>query len=165
MEEFSTMKPYNKRYRSRNPQPNYSNFGKPEYVDSLGREYKLADRESTDRLLGNLDGNTSDLFDSNSHSLYSSEDKGSCVLWVRIPIRTKNTVEFPDSQSGERLDLLQVNNMVEASAVVEKCFYGSKKKTGYIVVSALKTRGQADPSKWKHISSKNHRETIEKTLF
>lgn len=126
------------------PQPSYSKFGKIDYVDSLGREYH---RVSND--------DDSDLTPSD----------GEVKFWVKIPIRLKNNVGFPDSQGQEKIKLLDVNSYTESSGIIEGSFYGPRRKTGYVTIKNIKTSDFTDPQEWGHIVNKKDRQKFKKEPF
>lgn len=124
-------------YRGRNSGPNYSEF-KAEIIDSNGREYQLA------RL--------------------QQEDEGNTLLWCRLPISLRRTVQPPDTRlGGESLKLLDLSTMKELRATVHASFFaGAKAVTGSVVLADLRVIGDANPEEWSHLIDKEDRIKPEK---
>lgn len=139
------------RKKAKFPQPSYSDFGTPHYVDSKGREYVIAKGRGSTFEEGEETLHVKKL---TNPDMYNSQFHGDSVMWVKIPKNLEKDVLFPDAQDREELRLINVANNVEATAVVDSCFYGRQRKTGYATLSNFKTLGQARPEEWKHIINK-----------
>lgn len=157
--------PYSRRSASINPGPSYRLFERVDYVDSYGREYMIATKSEADNLLGELDGISGQSSLVSQQSLYSEETKGTCVMWIRIPIYLKNTVGYPDAQMNESLKLLNTSSYIEASARVGRCMHEPRRKSGYVVLSNFTTKGQTDPTDWKHLINREERVKHQKSHF
>jgi hypothetical protein len=116
-------------YKSRNPQPNYYNFGKPEFIDTKGRLYKIATGPFRNQYIES--GDITDPFTKTSQ--YEKEYHGFQVLWAKLPIPNKG-VEFPDAQSNEKLVLYDIKSMTKCTAVVDSSFFEARRKTGTVMV-------------------------------
>lgn len=151
-------------YWAKYPQPNYSAFKTPDFVDQLGREYKkpVKDHRLPESLResGKISANEVET------PLYSELDNGRTLFWIRIPIRLRDNVGFPSvSPFGETIRMLDVDKYVELVGKVEECYYGPGRKTGYVIVSGLKSLGQVDPDKWKSLVSKDNLKKYKKSPF
>lgn len=151
-------------YWAKNPQPNYSNFGTPDFVDRLGREYRLPKKSNKMRKELEESGQIRKRPDSEDQQLGTGEDLGKQLLWIKIPIWLRNSVGFP-STDGKKLRILDTKSYTEMSMRVDSCFYGSNRKTGYLQVDKLKSMGSADPKEWQDIIRRSKREKKVKTPF
>lgn len=154
-------------YNAKTPEPNYSEFGKigVQYVDMKGREYILARGSETVRQY--VESGDITVPDFNEPDRQFTENVGTQLLWIRIPIHLRGTVEFPDS-NREALTLYFVRDQVLCTGQTDGVFVsGPKKKTGFVVLRNFSTHGQvSDPSKYGHLVSKEKRvKGIVRTLF
>lgn len=135
--------------RKRYNTPSYKDMKKIDYVDQEGREYSVI------RDADNADQNSPAAIFSDP-GLYERTHVGRISLYVRIPVRLKNT-QFPDAQSKRQLRLYHVSKGVEAVGVVDSCFCVARAKTGYVELKDVKTLGQTDPNEWAHVMSVDKR--------
>lgn len=170
-EERATRKKYRKvnqdeeevkEYRARNPQPNYSNFKRPQYVDMSGREYKLATGDLVEQYI-----NTGRI----SHPefeqppLSGESSWGTQLFWIRIPIYLRGNVEFPQAEGGV-VTLYHEQSQVLCTGITDGVYYGQRRKTGYIVLSKFTSHGQvADPSLYAHLIDEDKKIKRKRTLF
>lgn len=122
-------------YHARTPQPNYSEFGKAEFVDAHGRHYKIPPTdEQVLRLLAGTDPRTT----------------STRILWIRLPIR-KGGSHMESPRQGDRLRLYQLRSQREATCLVEQNFMGPRAATGYLRVTSfvVSVNPSVNPSEWK----------------
>ena len=153
---------YKPKYRAKYPQLVYSEFGKPDFVDTLGREYRVARGSFADQLSN--EGRVS-----NDHflepKLRASQKIGTLLLWIRIPIRTHGQVKFPEAV-GEELEFFWAKQQVRASASTDGVYYGERRKTGYMFVRDFITYGQVkNPSVYDHLYVKEKMPRYKKSIF
>lgn len=123
--------PSNPEYEAKHPEPNYSEFKRPEFVDLKGRQYRLA-KKGVDARASNLQG-------------------ADIVLHVRLPIRRGGSrMELP--QPDEDLLMLQLRTQRLTTARVVETYFSPRAATGRVSVEALLIGNPvADPSLWKHV--------------
>ena len=149
-------------YHARNPGPNYSQFKKPEYVDTKGREYKLASGPVVDRLVRSGTVTNPEF---SEPDLRNEQQLGTQVFWIRIPIYLRGTVPFPDPED-EGISLFHVATQVSAGGFTNGVFLEGKNKTGYVILNRFETYGQvADPSQYSHLVDEDKKIKRRKTLF
>jgi hypothetical protein len=138
------------KYKAKNPQPNYYNFGKkPEYIDTMKRHYKLATGLVKQRLVD--EGEITNPYFSQP-DMYKPRSYGKQAFWIRIPISLRGKVNYPDVNSSEEIELYHVDTMTKCTAVVEACFHGGRKKTGYVVLKDFSSHGSdRDHNKFEEI--------------
>ncbi len=141
-------------YAAKTPEPNYSQFKKllkkkNVYIDSLGREYILATGAMRDKYVAQGYITSEDFSEPDLNSI---ESVGTLIFWIRIPIKLRNWVPFPDP-TGETLTLYYPKDQILCEAITDGVFYsGPKKKTGYVILRNFKTFGQvADPEQYEAI--------------
>lgn len=136
--------------RKKNPQPNYSNFGKPEYIDDLGREYKLA-TGTVKQSLVETGEDTAQNFE--KPELYSEDYIGTKAFFMRIPIDTRDQVPIPDAGFGTSpLQLFDIKTQVVCEGTIDSVFFHKRRKTGYMVMRDFATLGKSsDPSAWQQV--------------
>jgi hypothetical protein len=133
-------------YKAKYPQPNYHNFSKPEYRDTKGREYKLATGFVKQRLVDQGDI-TQPKF--TVPDLYEHQFHGTQVFWVRIPVSRSKKFEIPDVNSNEKVELYHYFNTTKCTGTVESCFFGPRRKTGYIILRDFTSYGsETDPREY-----------------
>lgn len=141
-------------YRAKYPFPNYTSFGRAEYFDTDGREYKLAP-DSSD-LVKNLKERGEPI---NTHYRYPKRNKdqsiGSLVMWVRIPIRTRNEVLFPDPLEQQQLILYHIESQVPLVATVKSTFHRPNGKTGYTILMGVASQGET-PNPGEYLDAMRH---------
>jgi len=131
-------------YRAKYPFPNYTAFKNPQYFDTQGREYKVADPESdvVNQLVSRGESINTD-FD--KPDISNTVNIGTLAMWIRIPIATRNQVQFPNE--SEIVHLFHIETQVAVSADVETLFHRPLGKTGYILMRNFITHGRlADPA-------------------
>jgi len=122
------------------PNPNYTTFGRPEYLDSMGREYSLTKGDLRkkyidDRII------TDETYEKPSQ--FIDEEIGSLVLNIRIPIRTRNTVQNPSAfLGGDSIDLIHIETQIICTCSVDSIFMSGRRKTGYLIVKNFRTFGK-----------------------
>ena len=138
-------------YAARTPEPNYAQFGRigAQYVDERGREYILATGPLVDAYV-----RAGDI----QHPYFITPDPrgvhemGTQIFWVRIPIRLRGSVEFPDP-AGERLEMYFWREQIRCEGRVDGVFVsGPKKGTGYVIVRDFVTLGRPDkPAEYEKV--------------
>lgn len=137
-----------KKYKAQYPQPSYSNFGKAEFVDLTGREYKLAKK----MMIGE-----DPILDMNSISLNSEKEWGTQIFWIKIPIWQRKSIGFPEAEN-EKITFYDPKTQVIATGTTDGVFHGSKAATGYIVLRNFMTLGQtSEPQEYEYLVDKNLR--------
>lgn len=141
-------------YSAKTPEPNYSQFKaqlkkKNVYIDLMGREYILASGDMRDKYVTQGFITSPDYKEPNPSSI---ESVGTLLFWIRIPIKLRNRVPFPDPE-GEKLTLYYPKEQILCRAITDGVFYsGPKKKTGYVVMRNFKTFGQViDPDRYESV--------------
>ena len=142
------------RYKAKTPEPNYSEFKqllkkKNVYIDLLGREYLLAEGSARDNYTRRGYITNTKYREANPTLI---EDVGTLLFWIRIPIKLKNHIPFPDP-TDENLTLYFPRDQVICRGITDGVFYsGPKKKTGYVVIRNFKTFGQvSNPKEYEDI--------------
>ena len=136
-------------YHSQTPQPNYSEFKKPEFIEiPNGRQYKIARGKDAQIF---IDNGTISNPAPKTFSLDTKFNYGNQVLWIRIPINTKKKVLFPNP-GRDTLTLYHINTQVICNCSVEKEFNKPRAATGYVIVKGFTSNGQvADPSEYEYL--------------
>lgn len=133
----------NPSYRAKYPFPNYTSFRKPEYFDTYGREYKLAPESS--ELVQNLK-TRGEPINTNYTSPHRTRNQtiGSLVMWMRIPIHTRNEVMFPEVVFEQnQLQLYHIESQVPLTATVKSVFHRPNGKTGYAILTNVYSQGES----------------------
>lgn len=123
-------------YETKNPHPNYHEFGRAQFVDQLGRQYRIAKQgEGVRAARGEIVPDISD----------------TQLLYVRLPIR-KGGSSLAQPQPGDRLILYQLRTQRSGHALVEESYFSARAATGTIRVRHFVLGNPvADPSQWKHL--------------
>lgn len=126
-------------YKAKYPHPNYSNFGKPEYIDSEGRHYKLAKGSVKEKLV-----NEGEIVNTEfkSPDIYKPRSYGKQVFWIKIPISLRGSANFPNPESNEQIVMYHVDTGTKCTAYTNSCFHGKRRKTGYIILDDVKSHGK-----------------------
>lgn len=135
------------------PGPNYRSFKKAEYIDSEGREYKIADGPLKTSY---IDDGTIKNFDFKGPIQNKNNFVGSQLLWSRIPISTRNLVKNPSGfASGEQLNLIHIETQIPCTCIVNKSIFKGKMKTGWVLVDEFYIEGEkASPKLYKKYINK-----------
>ena len=138
-------------YLSANPQPSYSNFHKPDYIDTTGREYKYASENH--------------VFNPDT-TLDAREWPGEYKFWIRLPIWQRKSIGFPEAE-GEQITFYHPKLQVTATGITDGVFHSPKGATGYVILKNFKTLGPlVDPKEYEYLVDKQMKTIfIEKTLF
>jgi hypothetical protein len=98
-------------YHARTPEPNYSEF-QPRLADALGREYAVAEHQP---------------------------DDGRLLLWIRLPIRLRRTVDFP--VLGDDVELFDTQTQHLVIGKIDGIFVsGPTKATGHLFLADARKR-------------------------
>jgi hypothetical protein len=134
-------------YQAKTPHPNYWEFGKPQYVDLQGRQYRIADKSFIEK---SIDSGMLIYPAPDELPLQKKEFWGTQALFVKIPKNQKN-VTFPEA-GVDSLQLIHVDSQVIVKCSVESAFYYPRSKTGHLIVKHFTSIGQApDPSLYKDL--------------
>ncbi len=144
-------------YRAKNPQPSYSKFKEPDFIDQYGREYAVAKgdfvEQQRERGVDITDGFA-------APSTTSDQAWGGQLLWFRMPIALRHTVGLPDAHEGA-VKLFNVRNQVVATGVIDEAFVYPRRRTGYVVLRNVSSSGQAaDPSLWTPLLRENLKKSV-----
>lgn len=144
-------------YRAKNPQPNYSKFSEPDFIDQYGREYKVAKgdfvEQQRERGVDIADGFA-------TPSTTADQAWDAQLLWFRMPIPLRHTVGLPDAREGA-IKLYNVRNQVVAAGVIDEAFVYPRRRTGYVVLRNVSSSGQvADPSVWTPLLRENLKKSV-----
>lgn len=148
-------------YYAKNPQPNYSDFGNAQFIDSDGREYKVAKGPFLEL---QEDHGVIVIPGFKTPSTEENQSWGSQVMWCRVPTALRGTVNMLRGDEGSIL-LYHLGNQVECYAVVENVV-GTRKATRAVIFNSVISTGQAaDPSKWIPMEKDNLHTHIVKKAF
>ena len=129
-------------YIQKNPHPNYQSFGRTEFVDSLGREYRTPKNEverNQSIIISQNDRNRPKDWDSLKINPYAQFRISKQILFVRLP-RSKLNLEPP--KIGENLKLWHNVTSLYSEAVVKETYFRARRKTGYIIIKDWHTKQQ-----------------------
>lgn len=141
-------------YQRKYPNPNYYNFGKPQFVDGEGREYRLAQDDNSIKK-GMVDKGIITKSVDLDRINREGTNFGTQMLWMKIPSKKRKSVFdsgsvlAPDA-SGEKLILYDYVTQTPFSATTNSVYLGSKRKTGYVLLDNFVSLGKsADPSRFE----------------
>ncbi len=170
-------------YEFKNPQPNYSNFGLPEWIDQNDIEYKLAELNiiekngsiKTNELLNNyiergliqyqLD-NEKHIKDFDIIKKLKNLNNGKQLFWLRIPIYLKSNSDFPSL--NDSISLYNPFNQFTAKGKIEEIYVSSpRQKTAYCLMNSFTILGQSqNPEFWEiNFVDKKERQLNKQNLF
>lgn len=135
------------KYKAKTPHPNYWEFGKPQFIDLEGRQYRIANQKFIDKF---IDSGTLIYPAPDELPLQKKEHWGTQVLFAKIPRKSKG-VQFPEPRV-DSLELIHVDTQVVVTCRVESAFVYPRAKTGHLIVNGFVSHGQAeDPSVYKNL--------------
>jgi hypothetical protein len=130
----------------KHPAPNYRQFKRPEYVDSLGRQYSISDGALRKLYI------KSKYIKNPEYMKPTNETKrvnyGPQVLHVRIPIYLRKKDEIVDNpELGENIILVHIDTQMLCTCEVEEVYFQGKRKTGYLLAKNFIVTGNREPGK------------------
>lgn len=155
-------------YRSRNPQPNYSEFKHPQLVDTEGREYRSSgDHPLRRELLSLRTESESELgfFDPDKVSLGDVQDWGTQIFWIRIKKGEKDLIYFPEAERQE-LTFYDPKHQVVCSGFTDGVYHEPKAATGYVILKNFVSWGKTDdPKSFEYLVDKSIKVKKQSSLF
>lgn len=153
-------------YKSKNPQPNYTKFGLPQFVDEHGREYKICTNiEFSNQLIDyNFFSRPKNYPKRRDISESKKQFWGNQVFWMRVRKGDLYTIGFP--QLDERLTFYDPKTQVIATGKISFLHRYERSATGYTVLKDFCTYGSTnDPSQFEYLTDKNIKIKRNKDLF
>lgn len=153
-----------KEYYAKNPSPAYANFGEPDFIDTKGREYRVATGPFSEAYQ-EQEGAFVPGFDTPALDITYTQNWGVQMLWFRVPIALRGTTPVPsvDEFAGERIHLYHVQRQVLCTARVEAVYVYHYKKTGHVLLSGTRSSGQvSDPGNYEPLLRRNLKTHIQK---